>query len=97
MPNFQYVATDQFGAQSQGTFEAANEQQAYELLAQYGLDVSQVIPLDPPSTAGASAESAPPPKKTKGKTKKAKKKKGGRAPHPSTGKPKRSNLSIYTV
>ena len=31
------------------------------------------------------------------KTTKAKKKKGGRAPHPSTGKPKRSNLSIYTV
>ena len=66
MPNFQYVATDQTGAQTQGTFEAANEQQAYEQLAQYGLNVSQVIPLDPQSTAGASAESAPQLKKTKG-------------------------------
>ena len=74
MPNFQYVATDQTGAQTQGTFEAANEQQAYEQLAQYGLNVSQVIPLDPPSTAGASAESAPP-LKNKGKAKKPKRKK----------------------
>ena len=49
MPNFQYKATDQTGAQTQGTFEAANEQQAYEQLAQYGLNVTQVIPLDPPS------------------------------------------------
>ena len=28
------TATDQTGAQTQGTFEAANEQQAYEQLAQ---------------------------------------------------------------
>ena len=51
MPNFQYTATDQTGAQTQGTFEAANEQQAYEQLAQYGLTVSQVIPLDPPASS----------------------------------------------
>jgi type II secretory pathway component PulF len=38
MPNFQFTATDQTGAQTQGTFEAANEEQAYEQLAQYGLE-----------------------------------------------------------
>ena len=67
MPNFQYVATDQTGAQSQGTFEAANEQQAYEQLAQYGLNVSQVIPLDPPSAASVATDQEAPLKKAKGK------------------------------
>ena len=74
MPNFQYIATDQTGAQTQGTFEAANEQQAYEQLAQYGLSVSQVIPLDPPGTDTSATDQAPPLKKLKGKAKKAKKK-----------------------
>ena len=74
MPNFQYVATDQTGAQTQGTFEAANEQQAYEQLAQYGLSVSQVIPLDPSGAESPSADQAPPLKKSKGKAKKTKKK-----------------------
>ena len=95
MPNFQYVATDQTGAQTQGTFEAANEQQAYEQLAQYGLNVSQVIPLDPPSTAGASAESAPL-KKTKGKPKKAKKKKGGLLAIELGGGPTKEDISVFT-
>ena len=94
MPNFQYVATDQTGAQTQGTFEAANEQQAYEQLAQYGLNVSQVIPLDPPSTAGASAESAPPLEKTKGKAKKAKKKKGGLLAIELGGGPTKEDISV---
>ena len=67
MPNFQYVATDQTGAQTQGTFEAANEQQAYEQLAQYGLNVSQVVPLDPPASSGAEGNAS---KKSKGKGKK---------------------------
>ena len=75
MPNFQYVATDQTGAQTQGTFEAANEQQAYEQLAQYGLNVSQVIPLDSPAKPSAPADESPPLKKTKNKAKKSKKKK----------------------
>ena len=39
---------------TEGTFEAANEQQAYEQLAQYGLNVTQVIPLDPPTSANTS-------------------------------------------
>ena len=43
MPIFQYVATDQTGAQSQGNYEAANEEQAYAQLAQYGLTVTQLV------------------------------------------------------
>ena len=96
MPNFQYVATDQTGAQTQGTFEAANEQQAYEQLAQYGLNVSQVIPLDPPSTTGASADSAPPLKKTTDKTKKTKKKKGGLLAIELGGGPNKEDISVFT-
>ena len=96
MPNFQYVATDQTGAQTQGTFEAANEQQAYEQLAQYGLNVSQVIPLDPPSTTGASADSTPPLKKTTDKTKKTKKKKGGLLAIELGGGPNKEDISVFT-
>jgi len=70
MPNFQYIATDQTGAQTQGTFEAANEQQAYEQLAQYGLNVSQVTPLDPPPSSTSTNESSGKQKKAKGKKKK---------------------------
>lgn len=96
MPNFQYVATDQTGAQTQGTFEAANEQQAYEQLAQYGLNVSQVIPLDHPSTTGASADSAPPLKKTTDKTTKTKKKKGGLLAIELGGGPNKEDISVFT-
>ena len=96
MPNFQYVATDQTGAQTQGTFEAANEQQAYEQLAQYGLNVSQVIPLDPPGTTGASADSTPPLKKTTDKTKKTKKKKGGLLAIELGGGPNKEDISVFT-
>ena len=99
MPNFQYVATDQTGAQTQGTFEAANEQQAYEQLAQYGLNVSQVIPLDSPGPAKPSppAEEAPPLKKTKNKAKKSKKKKkGGLMAIELGGGPSREDISVFT-
>ena len=96
MPNFQYVATDQFGAQSQGTFEAANEQQAYEQLAQYGLSVSQVIPLDPPGSDTSAADQAPPLKKSKGKAKKAKKKKGGRLDIQLCGGPTSEDITDFT-
>ena len=37
MPVFQYTATDQTGASSQGNFEAESEEQARSQLAQYGL------------------------------------------------------------
>ena len=99
MPNFQYVATDQTGAQTQGTFEAANEQQAYEQLAQYGLNVSQVIPLDSPGPAKPSppAEEAPTLKKTKNKAKKSKKKKkGGLMAIELGGGPSREDISVFT-
>ena len=96
MPNFQYVATDQAGAQTQGTFEAANEQQAYEQLAQYGLNVSQVIPLDNPAPANAPADQAPPLKKAKKKPKKSKKKKGGLLALELGGGPSREDISVFT-
>ena len=80
MPIFQYTATDQTGAQTQGNFEAANEQQAYQQLAQYGLNVSQVVPLDTPADQLSQAADAEAPTKGKKKTKsakaKGKKKKG---------------------
>ena len=44
MPIFQYVAADQTGAQTQGSYEAANEEQALAQLAQYGLTVTQLVP-----------------------------------------------------
>ena len=96
MPNFQYVATDQTGAQSQGTFEAANEQQAYEQLAQYGLNVSQVIPLDPPSAGSVPTDQEAPLKKTKGKTKKSQKKKGGLLAIELGGGPNKEDISVFT-
>ena len=89
MPNFQYTATDQTGAQTQGTFEAANEQQAYEQLAQYGLNVSQVVPLDPPASSGAEGNAS---KKSKGK---GKKKKGLLAIELGGG-PTKEDISVFT-
>ena len=96
MPNFQYVATDQTGAQTQGTFEASNEQQAYEQLAQYGLSVSQVIPMNPSGSASSSPDLAPPLKKSKGKAKKAKKKKGGLLNIQLGGGPTSEDISVFT-
>ena len=84
MPIFQYTATDQAGAQSQGNFEAANEQQAYEQLAQYGLSVSQLIPLDPPAEQPSLIPEAEP--EVKGKKKKKPKVKASKA----KGKKKKS-------
>jgi len=45
MPIFQYTATDQTGAPSEGNFEAASEDQAMEQLAQYGLTVTKLEPV----------------------------------------------------
>ncbi|MAK46579.1 MAG: pilus assembly protein PilC [Opitutae bacterium] len=89
MPNFQYTATDQTGAQTQGTFEAANEQQAYAQLAQYGLNVTQVTALDPepePSSVEASSQ---------GSKAKAKKKKGLLSIELGGG-PSREDISVFT-
>ena len=92
MPNFQYTATDQTGAQSQGTFEAANEQQAYEQLAQYGLNVSQVIPLDPPARVPKIRRLL----SAKGKTKKAKRKKDCLLAIELGGGPSIRKISVFT-
>ena len=90
MPNFQYIATDQTGAQTQGTFEAANEQQAYEQLAQYGLNVSQVTPLDPPPSSTSTNESSGKQKKAKGKKKK------GLLALELGGGPTKEDISVFT-
>ena len=66
MPIFQYVATDQTGAQTQGNYEAANEEQAYAQLAQYGLTVNQLVPLQ-------AAPAVPSPVQPEKKQKKKKK------------------------
>ena len=84
MPIYQFTGTDQTGAPSQGTFEAPNEEQALAQLAQYGLSVSQVIPIDNPAPTPSSASepapvqeqpSAAKPEKTK---KRSKAEKGGK-------------------
>ena len=93
MPNFQYIATDQTGAQTQGTFEAANEQQAYEQLAQYGLNVSQVIPLDPPETVSPKENDTKGKEKTKSGRKKKKK---GLLAIELGGGPSNEDISVFT-
>lgn len=104
MPIFQYTATDQAGAQSQGNFEAANEQQAYEQLAQYGLSVSQLIPLDPPAEQPSLIPEAEPEVKGKKKKKpkvkpskaKGKKKKSGLLAIELGGGPNNEDISVFT-
>lgn len=64
MAVFQYTATDQAGASSQGNFEAENEEQARSQLAQYGLNVSALVPLD--SGESESKAAVPEKKKKKG-------------------------------
>jgi type IV pilus assembly protein PilC len=64
MPVFQYTATDQTGAPSQGNFEAESEEQARSQLAQYGLNVTDVVPLD--SGEPEAKEAKPEKKKKKG-------------------------------
>ena len=54
MPIYQFNGTDQTGAPSQGTFEAPNEEQALAQLAQYGLNVLKVVPMDAPSSIAQS-------------------------------------------
>jgi type IV pilus assembly protein PilC len=62
MPVFQYTATDQTGSPSQGNFEAESEEQARSQLAQYGLNVTDVVPLD---SGEPEAKKANPEKKKK--------------------------------
>ena len=55
MPVFQYTATDQAGASSQGNFEAGSEEQARSQLAQYGLNVTEGVPVGNGKAAGKEA------------------------------------------
>ena len=55
MPIYQFNGTDQTGAPSQGTFEAPNEEQALAQLAQYGLNVTQVVPVGSPTPSPSPA------------------------------------------
>ena len=101
MPIFQYVATDQTGAQSQGNYEAANEEQAYAQLAQYGLTVTQLVPVQVTPEVPSPAQ---PEKKAKKKKEKApkppkaakKKKKGGLLAMEIGGGPTNEDISIFT-
>jgi type IV pilus assembly protein PilC len=85
MPVFQYTATDQTGASSQGNFEAESEEQARSQLAQYGLNVTQLVPLDNRQTEGKGVA----PEKTK------KKKKGLMALQLGGG-PSNEDISVFT-
>ena len=84
MPIFQYTATDQTGAPSEGNFEAASEEQAREQLAQYGLNVTKLEPLD--SSAGE-------PKKRASRDKKKKK---GLLALEIGGGPSNEDISVFT-
>ena len=64
MPVYQFTATDQNGTTQQGTFEAADEQQAYSQLSQYGLTASQVVPVE--QTSPSAAVASPTPESCKG-------------------------------
>ena len=85
MPVFQYTATDQTGASSQGNFEAESEEQARSQLAQYGLNVTEVVPVENGETEGK--EAAP--------EKKKKKKKGLMALQIGGG-PSSEDISVFT-
>ena len=85
MPVFQYAATDQTGASSQGNFEAESEEQARSQLAQYGLNVTEVVQSGNMEAAGK--EAAP--------DKKKKKKKGLMALQIGGG-PSSEDISVFT-
>ncbi len=85
MPVFQYTATDQTGASSQGNFEAESEEQARSQLAQYGLNVTQLVPLDNGQTEGKG-----------GAPEKTKKKKKGLMALQLGGGPSNEDISVFT-
>ena len=85
MPVFQYTATDQTGASSQGNFEAESEEQARSQLAQYGLNVTQLVPLDNGQTEGKGVAAE-----------KTKKKKKGLMALQLGGGPSNEDISVFT-
>jgi len=84
MPIFQYTATDQTGAPSEGNFEAASEEQAREQLAQYGLNITKLELLD-------SSEGEP-----KKRASREKKKKKGLLSLEIGGGPSNEDISVFT-
>jgi type IV pilus assembly protein PilC len=105
MAIFEYVATDQAGNSVDGTFEAVDEADARNILAQYNLTPTSLIMQGgaPPSMSSPAAVS--PPKndassskvKTEKKPKaKKKKKKGGLLAMEIGGGPTNEDISIFT-
>jgi type IV pilus assembly protein PilC len=84
MPIFQYTATDQTGTPSQGNFEAASEEQAREQLAQYGLNITKLEPVE-------SSDGEPKKRGTR-----AKKKKKGLLSLEIGGGPNSEDISVFT-
>jgi type IV pilus assembly protein PilC len=84
MPIFQYTATDQTGTPTQGNFEAASEEQAREQLAQYGLNVTKLEPVE-------SSDGEP-----KKRGSRDKKKKKGLLSLEIGGGPNSEDISVFT-
>ena len=84
MPIFQYTATDQTGTSSEGNFEAASEDQAREQLAQYGLNVTKLEPVE-------SSDGEP-----KKRASRDKKKKKGLLAMEFGGGPNNEDISVFT-
>ena len=98
MPVYQFTATDQNGDPQQGTFEAPNEEQAYAQLAQYGLTVSQVLPMQEPPHTADPAPASPVEPEAKVSVKKSKKKvKAEKAPKPVKSKKKKKKGGILAI
>jgi len=98
MPIYQFTGTDQTGAPSQGTFEAPNEEQALAQLAQYGLSVSQVIPIDNPTPTPSSASEPAPVQEQPSAAKPEKTKKRSKAEKEGkTAKPKKKKSGLLAL
>ena len=98
MPVYQFTATDQNGDPQQGTFEAPNEEQAYAQLAQYGLTVSKVLPIQEPPLTASPAPASPVEPEAEESVKKSKKKvKAEKAPKPAKSKKKKKKGGILAI
>ena len=107
MAIFEYVATDATGNSVEGTFEASNDQDARNILAQYNLQptsLSQQGVAPAPSAAtpamdlgrGNSSASSAAVKKDKKSSKAKKKKKGGLLDIEIGGGPNNEDISVFT-
>ena len=105
MAIFEYVATDQAGNSVDGTFEAVDEADARNILAQYNLTPTSLMMQGGAPPAMSSPAAVSPPKndassskvKTEKKPKaKKKKKKGGLLAMEIGGGPTNEDISIFT-